>query len=114
MALKSQGLAALASRLVTAAALAGGAAMLAACSTAGTIGGAIGDHMPAATGGLPESAPQRPAMPAAYPAVHEMPPPRSSTVLTDAEQKKLEDDLVAARNRAAATTAKPAGGAGSP
>jgi hypothetical protein len=110
MALKSQGLAALAPRVAAAGVLACGAAMLAACST----GGAIGDHMPAAIGGLPEAAPQRPATPAAYPAVHEMPPPRSSTVLTDAEQKKLEDDLVAARNRAAATTAKPAGGAGSP
>jgi len=84
--------------------------MLAACSTGGT----IGDHTPTGLGGLPEGAPQRPATPAAYPAVHDMPPPRTETMLSDAEQKKLEDDLVAARNRAAATTAKPAGGAGSP
>jgi hypothetical protein len=37
-----------------------------------------------------------------------MPPPRGSTVLTDAEQKKLEDDLIAARNRTA-SEAKPVG-----
>lgn len=84
--------------------------MLAACSTGGT----IADHMPTAVGGLPEGAPQRPATPAAYPAVHSMPPPRTDTMLSDAEQKKLEDELVAARNRAAGTTAKPAGGSGSP
>jgi len=56
--------------------------------------------MPAAVGGLPESTPQRPATPATYPAVHDLPPPRATTILTDAEQKKLEDDLIAARNRA--------------
>jgi hypothetical protein len=67
---------------------------LAGCST-------IGDHLPTAAGGLPEGAPTRPSTPSAYPAVHDMPPPRSQSVLTDAEQQKLEDDLVAARNRAA-------------
>jgi hypothetical protein len=30
-----------------------------------------------------------------------MPPPRATTVLTDAEQTKLEGDLAAARSRAA-------------
>jgi len=48
--------------------------------------------------GLPADAPQRPVEPAAFPAVHEMPPARMNTVLTDIEQQKLEDDLVAARN----------------
>ena len=37
-----------------------------------------------------------------FPAVHDLPPPRASTVLTDAEQKKLEDDLIAARTRTGA------------
>ena len=59
----------------------------------------IADHMPAAIGGLPEDAPERPATPAAYPAVHNMPPARSSAPLSNAQQKQLEDDLVAARNR---------------
>jgi hypothetical protein len=31
-----------------------------------------------------------------------MPPPRSQSVLSDAEQQKLENELIAARNRAAA------------
>jgi hypothetical protein len=72
--------------------------------------GTVGDRIPAAVGGLPQDAPQRPAKPAPYPAVHDMPPPRSSKVLTDEEQRKLEEDLVAARKR----TANPAGGARNP
>jgi hypothetical protein len=47
--------------------------------------------------GLPDSAPQRPVEPAAFPAVHDIPPPRTAAVLTEMEQQKLEDDLVAAR-----------------
>ena len=49
-----------------------------------------------------------------YPAVNNMPPPRATTVLTDAETRKLESDLVAARNRAAEAAAKPAGDADQP
>lgn len=77
---------------------------LAGCSA----GSMVGDHMPTALGGLPEGAPQRSTKPSAYPAVHDMPPPRGSTVLTDAEQKKLEDDLIAARTRTG-EAAKPVG-----
>ena len=87
-----------------AAALMAGAVGLAGCSAGST----IGDHMPNALGGLPEGAPQRPTKPSAFPAVHDMPPPRGSTVLTDAEQKKLEDDLIAARTRTG-EAAKPVG-----
>ena len=72
---------------------------LAGCSA----GSMVGDHMPTALGGLPEGAPQRATKPSAYPAVHDMPPPRGSTVLTDAEQKKLEDDLIAAGTRTGAS-----------
>ena len=86
------------------AALLAGALGLAGCSA----GSMIGDHMPSALGGLPEGAPQRTTKPSAYPAVHDMPPPRGSTVLTDAEQKKLEDDLIAARTRTG-EAAKPVG-----
>lgn len=67
--------------------------------------GKMGDYIPAAAGGLPEGAPARPTTPGEYPAVHEMPPARTSGVLTSAEQKQLEDDLAAARNRAAAAEA---------
>jgi hypothetical protein len=48
--------------------------------------------------GLPADAPERPAGPLAYPAVHDIPPPRNSVTLSDFEQRKLEDDLVAARD----------------
>ena len=91
-------------RSVLVAALMAGADGLAGSSDGST----IGDHMPNALGGLPEGAPQRVTKPSAYPAVHDMPPPRGSTVLTDAEQKKLEDDLIAARTRTG-EAAKPVG-----
>lgn len=94
------------------------AALLTAAAVAlGGCASTIADHTPAAIGGLPNAAPPRPDTPAAYPAVHEMPPPRGSNVLTSAEQKKLEDELVDARNRAAAAAAsngKPAGTTGNP
>jgi hypothetical protein len=56
-------------------------------------------EMPTAVGGLPAGAPDRPATPAAYPAVHDMPPPRDDVVLTNAQQKKAQADLLAARDR---------------
>jgi hypothetical protein len=49
--------------------------------------------------GMSKDAPARPAEPTVYPAVHDIPPPRTSVVLTDMEQQKLESDLVAARDR---------------
>ncbi len=104
-----------------------GAAVLAACAAAllsGCSGSMIGEHLPAAVGGLPADAPAAPVTPVAYPAVHNMPPARSAATLDSAQQKQLEDDLVAARNRyggnpdaatATGTTADPkAGGARNP
>jgi hypothetical protein len=75
-------------------------------AAAGVLGGcsagsSVADHVPTALGGLPEGTPQRPKTTSAYPAVHDMPSARPTTVLTDAEQTKLENDLAAARNRAA-------------
>ena len=55
--------------------------------------------MPEAVGGLPADAPVRPVTQAVYPAVHNMPPARSTVTLNNDQQKQLEDDLVAARNR---------------
>jgi hypothetical protein len=49
--------------------------------------------------GLSANAPARPAQQMAYPAVHDVPPPRTAVVLTDIEQHKLETDLVSARNQ---------------
>ena len=97
-------------RRAFAAALAAGAIVLTGCSA----GGMVADHLPHAVGGLPDGTPQRPATSMPYPAVNDMPPPRATTVLTDAETKKLESDLVAARNRAAEAAAKPAGDADKP
>jgi hypothetical protein len=65
------------------------------------------DNMPSAIGGLPEGAPQRPVDPPAYPAVHNMPPPRRDTPLSEAERKRLKDDLIATRERLAKRKAKP-------
>jgi hypothetical protein len=59
-------------------------------------------------GGLPENVPQRPATAAAYPAVHDMPPPRPNAVLTEDQKKRLEAELAAMRaeqaKRAATST----------
>jgi hypothetical protein len=96
--------------VLAAAALSAAAAILAGCSAS-----TIADHMPTAMGGLPEGMPQRPATPAPYPAVHDLPPKRQETVLSYEEQKKLEDDLIAAGKKAAgAAGVKPAGAAASP
>jgi hypothetical protein len=93
------------SRRALAAALIAGAVVLAGCSA----GSMVADHLPNAVGGLPDATPQRPGTSMPYPAVHDMPPPRATTVLTDAETKKLESDLVAARNRAAEAAARSTG-----
>jgi len=99
-------------RLLAAALLVAGPA-LAGCSAS-----MVGDHLPTSVGGLPEQAPQRPAVPAPYPAVNDLPPKREATVLSYEEQKKLEDDLVAARKRAtdagAAAAASDGGAAAKP
>jgi hypothetical protein len=56
-----------------------------------------GSQMPAI--GLPAGAPERPAAQAAYPAVHDIPPPRNSVTLTDTEAAQLQADLVTARDQ---------------
>jgi len=59
------------------------------------------EKLPSAVGGLPADAPERTATPSAYPAVHDMPPPRTNVVLTEAEQKKAAAELAAAREQQA-------------
>src|SRR5512134_2229551 len=49
--------------------------------------------------GVSPNAPARPAEQMAYPAVHDVPPPRTAVMLTDVEQHKLETDLLAARDQ---------------
>jgi hypothetical protein len=55
--------------------------------------------LPPQLGGLPAGTPERAAVTPAYPAVHDMPPPRPNTVLTPEEQKKAEAELAAIRAR---------------
>jgi hypothetical protein len=57
------------------------------------------DRIPQEMGGLPADAPARPAQTPEFPAVHAMPPPRSTKVLDAEQQQKLEADLIALRNR---------------
>jgi hypothetical protein len=69
------------------------APVLAGCSTT------LADRLPGGVG-LPANAPARPmAANYGYPAVHDMPPPRATEPLTDAEQLRLERDLENARDR---------------
>lgn len=51
--------------------------------------------------GLPANTPARPAAPAEYLPVHDIPAPRQETVLDQAQRDKLEKDLLAARDRQA-------------
>ena len=61
----------------------------------------IGESLPTAMGGLPDSVPKRSAEPAAYPAVHDMPPTRAAAPMTEDEKKRLREELAAERERAA-------------
>jgi hypothetical protein len=56
-------------------------------------------ELPTQVGGEPAGTPERPVTPAVYPAVHDMPPPRSTAVLTDDQRKQAENELAAARDR---------------
>jgi hypothetical protein len=69
------------------------AAILAGCSS-----GAVIDHLPSDMG-LPAGAPARPADPYLYPAVHDMPPPRATSPMSEEEQLKAEQELAAVRDR---------------
>lgn len=62
------------------------ACLLAACGS--TIG-----SVPTKMGGLPDSAPQRPAETMPFPNVYEPRPKRQAIPLNDAEQQKLESEL---------------------
>jgi hypothetical protein len=55
--------------------------------------------LPTQLGGMPADTPERSAAPPAYPAVHDMPPPRQNTVLTEEERKRAEAELAALRTR---------------
>ena len=60
--------------------------------------GATYGSLPEKFGGLPESAPQRPAETMPFPNVYEPRPKRQATPLNDDEQKKLESELTKLRD----------------
>ena len=80
--------------MLAAAVLLAAAGVLPGCSS-------VIDQIPTWAGGLPDGVPPRPATQPAYPAVHDMPPARNQTTLSEQEKAKLEEDLVASRERAA-------------
>ena len=65
---------------------------------AGCAPGPIIDRLPNELG-LPAGAPVRPETPYEYPAVHDMPPDRTSSPMTEAEQVRLEKELINVRDR---------------
>ena len=63
-------------------------------------------HMPGI--GMRAEVPERPAEAKPYPAVHEMPPPRTTVLMDGAEQQRMERELVTARDtQKTYTTAQP-------
>ena len=64
--------------------------------------------------GVPANAPARPEVTGAYPAVHDMPPPRVETTLTTAEQTKIEQELMESRNRQNANASAPVAASSKP
>lgn len=83
--------------------------MLLAAAVAGCSSVSVVDSIPNSMGGLPEGTPARPASPAAYPAVHDMPPPRQEGALSEAESKRLREDLKNTRARIAPTPTEATG-----
>jgi hypothetical protein len=60
--------------------------------------GPVIDRLPSELG-LPAAAPARPETPYEYPAVHDMPPDRTSAPMTEDEQVRLEKELIKVRDR---------------
>ena len=58
-------------------------------------------QLPESMGGEPASMPERSATPAAYPAVHDMPPPRTDAVLTEKQRQDATSELDEIRARQA-------------
>ena len=56
-------------------------------------------NMPEAVGGLPKDTPVRPDDGKAFPAVHDMPPPRPNSTLTPEQVKSVEAEISFARDR---------------
>jgi hypothetical protein len=55
--------------------------------------------LPTSMGGLTADTPDRPASQLAYPAVHDMPPPRPTAVMSPEEVKRAETEMARMRDR---------------
>ena len=76
-----------------------GALLLSSCANMTDVGNNLGSEMPTMVGGLPQAAPERPQTPPAFPAVHDMPPPRNTKVMTEEEKKRAEAELAVMREQ---------------
>lgn len=75
------------------------AALGLAVALAGCVPASVFEKLPSDMGGLPAGTPEPPAKPYAYPAVHDMPPPRAAAPMTEEQQVKLEKELDEVRDR---------------
>jgi hypothetical protein len=69
-----------------------------AAGLAGCSAGPVADSLPPSLG-LPAGAPERPTTAYQYPAVHDMPPPRTTQPMSEEQQQKLENELATVRDR---------------
>ncbi len=74
------------------------AALGLAVALCGCMPGSIIDKLPGDIG-EPADAPARPVTPYAFPAVHDMPPPRPTATMSEEQQIKLEKDLATVRDK---------------
>jgi hypothetical protein len=72
--------------------------LAAAVSLTGCSAGSLVEQLPPSLG-LPAGVPAQPVTPYQYPAVHDMPPPRSDTPLTAEQQLEMEQQLTTLRDR---------------
>jgi len=88
------------SRRVLAVRVLAGAALLSLAAGCTSSNGPAFSNLPQALGGLPADAPARPlADQTAYPAVHDMPPPRTAATLTPEQVQAVEAEIAFARER---------------
>jgi hypothetical protein len=77
-----------------------GATLLSLATGCTSSNGPAFSNLPPALGGLPADAPARPAAEqSGYPAVHDMPPPRTAATLTPDQVKAVEAEIAFARER---------------
>ena len=69
------------------------------CAAGPSVFQTVPESMPESLGGLPAEAPAAPKDPYRYPAVHDVPPPRTDTTMSNDELLKAQKDLQSARDR---------------